>query len=259
MKVYRIAHWKEHFENNRTRELKQMEWVPVPNRHDGDGYTELLDHPNGMAHYAAWCLLLQIASKCELPADACGKNALPCDKRGTLLRDGAKPHDAGSLARQTRGNRDVFAEAIPRLVSIGWLEIVDIDGVNVAENSAPSCGDTAARCDGVTMEGNGMERKRDIHTASVRRVEFAIPSSEQEAAEWCAPAGVPPNYAKSLYHQLEGRGWVDGAGNKIHIFSSYAKRRYENEKTRATASKQNHREEKQSREFEEHLPKPKRI
>lgn len=106
--TYSIRNWSQHFENNRTRELKELRFVILPNKHDGDGYTELLDHPNGAAHYGAWCALVQVASK--------------CDPRGTLSRDGARPHDATSLSRLTRIPEAVFAEVLPRLVSIGWVE-----------------------------------------------------------------------------------------------------------------------------------------
>jgi hypothetical protein len=139
MTTYRIRDWARNFENNRTRELKKMDWVPVPNKHDGDGFTELLDHENGMAHYGAWHLILQVASK--------------CDPRGTLLRDGAgggkTPHTPHSLARITRGSAAVFGEAIGRLVNIGWLETCD-NPAQIPHNPAPACGL-------VTMEWNGME------------------------------------------------------------------------------------------------------
>lgn len=128
--IYRIAGWADRFENNRTREMKSMAWLPLPNQLDGDGYTELLDHDNGAAHYAAWVCLLAIASR--------------CDPRGTLLRDcrtlprdaavtpqeGAehelgqrRPHDARSLSRMSRIPVEVYEEAIPRLIAIGWLEV----------------------------------------------------------------------------------------------------------------------------------------
>lgn len=106
--TYSIRDWSKHFENNRTRELKELRFVILPNKHDGDGYTELLDHPNGAAHYGAWVAIVQVASKCEM--------------RGTLSRDGARPHDACSLSRLTRIPASVFEEALPRLVSIGWVE-----------------------------------------------------------------------------------------------------------------------------------------
>lgn len=108
--LYRIRDWDRHFENNRTRELKKLSWVPMPVKHDGDGYTELLDHPNGAAHFGAWCALVEVAGK--------------CDERGTLLRDTAEPHTAATLSRLTRIPVAVWDEALPRLVKIAWLEQV---------------------------------------------------------------------------------------------------------------------------------------
>lgn len=116
---YRVKDWEIHFENNRTRELKKLDWLPVPNRHDGDGFSELMEHENGVAHYGAWMLITQVASK--------------CDFRGTLMRDGARPHDAASLARVTRGKTQFFEEALPRLVQIGWLEIIEVDTEELTE------------------------------------------------------------------------------------------------------------------------------
>jgi hypothetical protein len=150
MPLLRVKGWNEHFENNRTRELKKLDWVPVPNKQDGDGYTELIDHPEGPLHFAAWMAIIQIASK--------------CDTRGTLSREGAKPHDARSLARISRIPAAVFESAIPRLVEIGWLESIAQEATSfqrvtsipqhaaaIPQGGAPS----RAREKG--MEGNGME------------------------------------------------------------------------------------------------------
>jgi hypothetical protein len=143
--VYHIVGWDELYENNRTRELKHLQWVLVPNRHDGDGYTLLVDRPNGAAFLGAWLAILQVASK--------------CDPRGTLLREGAVPHDAGSIARITRLPRELLAEAIEVLVNeCKWL------GCRELKNPAPTCGNPAPTCGKVPlrkelrrMEWNGME------------------------------------------------------------------------------------------------------
>jgi hypothetical protein len=110
--MYRIADWNVHFEINRSRETKAMKWVAIPNKLDGDGYTELIcDHDHGAAHYGVWCALVLVASKCS--------------PRGTLIRESGKPHDIKSLARITRMPAALIAEAIDRLTgSIGWLECV---------------------------------------------------------------------------------------------------------------------------------------
>ncbi|MCC6263720.1 MAG: hypothetical protein IT169_09105 [Bryobacterales bacterium] len=106
--ILRVKDWGRLYENNRTRDLKAMQWVPIPNRMDGDGYTELVDHESGAAHLGAWLAMVQIASRCH--------------PRGTLVRDDGRPHTPQSLARISRLPATLFDEALPRLIRIGWLE-----------------------------------------------------------------------------------------------------------------------------------------
>jgi hypothetical protein len=131
--TYRIVDWSEHFENNRTRELKHLNWVPVPNKLDGDGYTELIDHPDGASIYGAWVACVLVASR--------------CDPRGTLLRAGQKDHNSASLSRITRIKAKWFDLMFERAVSIGWIE--------VCENPAGGCENLAAGC----LEQKGIEGK----------------------------------------------------------------------------------------------------
>ena len=141
-----IVDWNEHYENNRTRELKHMAWVPMPNRHDGDGYTQLLNHPRGAAHFGAWCALVEVASR--------------CDVRGTLLRDGAKPHTEASLALMTRIPERVWREALPRLASIGWITGYGIpqDNAGIPQVAAPAPQVVAMELNGTEWNGkNGTE------------------------------------------------------------------------------------------------------
>jgi hypothetical protein len=155
--MFRIVDWERNFENNRTKELKKLSWVPFPNKHDGDGYTELLDHPDGAAHYGAWCAIVQVASKCE--------------PRGTLLRDGARPHDAASLARVTKIPRAYLEAAISRLINpVGWIEVVadpepeqrfmetPQNGATTSQEGASSRA-CACACATKGSEGNGSEAK----------------------------------------------------------------------------------------------------
>lgn len=129
MVCFRIKDWDKHFENNRTRELKYLDWVPIPNKMDGDGYTELVDHPDGAAHLGAWVAIVEVASR--------------CDVRGTLMRDGDRPHDSASLSRQTRLPKQVFDEVIPRLILIGWIESQYIYSKVVKEDSKTISQDNA--------------------------------------------------------------------------------------------------------------------
>jgi hypothetical protein len=149
MDVYVIANWDQNFENNRTREMKSMAWVPVPNKMDGDGYTELLDHPDGPLHYAAWMALVLIASR--------------CGERGTLLRSTGEPHDSASLARMSRIPATVFDAALPRLFKMGWLGrkfLPDNEphgGAEIPQECAPVPQATDYRTEGKGTEGKGTE------------------------------------------------------------------------------------------------------
>jgi hypothetical protein len=84
-----------------------MTWVPVRVNLGGDGYTELLSHPNGAAHFGTWIGLVEVAAL--------------CDPRGTLIRGNGRPHDAESISRITRIPAGIVREALPRLLSIGWV------------------------------------------------------------------------------------------------------------------------------------------
>ncbi len=105
---YRVRGWADQFENNQSRALKFLQWVVLHNQLGTDAYAELLDHPNGAAHYGVWASCLQLA--------AC------CNPRGTLLKEGGVPHTKPSVARVCRIPADICYEAIDRLVKIGWLE-----------------------------------------------------------------------------------------------------------------------------------------
>ena len=105
MPELRITDWDKHFENAGSRKLKRLEWVSIPNKMDGSGYTALVDHPNGAAHLGAWYAIVEIASRQEI--------------RGLL------PSLTGTcrcLGRISRLPAAIFEEVIPRLIEIGWIE-----------------------------------------------------------------------------------------------------------------------------------------
>lgn len=154
MILYAIRNWEKHFENNRTKELKHLAWVPMPNKMDGDGYTQLLNHKNGAAHFGAWCALVEVASR--------------CDPRGVLSRNGAIPHDPASLERITRILGSVWEQVLPRLVTIGWLISSDIsqDDAGISHDSA------------VLLNGNEQKGKKE-HTPTPPFSEIQAAWNEQ--------------------------------------------------------------------------------
>lgn len=112
MKVIRVVDWAANFENNRTRDMKNMSWVPVPAK-QGSGYCALMAKKDGAALYGAWCAILLLAAGCPV--------------RGTLTRGAGLPHDAQSIAAQTRMPKRLIESALCVLMDaeVGWIECVE--------------------------------------------------------------------------------------------------------------------------------------
>ena len=112
MSAYQIKDWDESFEIAQSRQYKRLHWVAVPNKHDGKGYRRVMRHPKCGDIFAAWILIVQVASRQE--------------KRG-LLADKDGPLTAEDLADKTGFPQEKFDLAFEVLSSpkIGWLEQVN--------------------------------------------------------------------------------------------------------------------------------------
>ena len=98
LQLLKIADWDELYENSRTRDMKRMQWVPVPCKFDGEGYTELVvGHKNGPAHYAAWMAFLLSAARTA--------------ERGTLIA-GVEHHTTRRVSQRR-----------PRFLSAYWTKL----------------------------------------------------------------------------------------------------------------------------------------
>lgn len=107
--LYSIRNWEEHYENNRSRTVKELSWVPIPNRHDGFNYAQIMAHERAPEIFTVWILAVQVASRCQ--------------RRGRLVRDDGKPHDATSLALKTRARREWFEFALNWLYeNTDWID-----------------------------------------------------------------------------------------------------------------------------------------
>jgi hypothetical protein len=224
MKLYRVKDWATLYENNRTRELKHMAWVPVPNSHDGDGYTALVCRPDGPELFGAWIAILQVASRCGIPAGGCGIPAGTCGVRGYLVRGTGSPHDAASLSRMTRFPEKVIAKALSVLSSdeVGWLECLETptksqipqegaglsqDGAVIPQEGAsiphPSAMNRTERTEGNGTEWKGTER------ADAPRVRFEKPSLDAMKLHG-AKMGLPDAECERCFNHYESNGWRVG-------------------------------------------------
>jgi hypothetical protein len=141
--TYRVRDWALLFETAETRKLKHLTWVPIPTKHDGKGYRRLMKA--GPLNYAAWLLIVQVASKCP--------------QRG-LLADQDGPLEVQDLAIKTDFPAKAFAAAIPHLLEIGWLEALDKEGSLLMPPGTPADPPGAPADSAGRMEGNGREENR---------------------------------------------------------------------------------------------------
>ena len=106
--VWTIANWEEGFEVAQSRRRAgRLSWVPVPTRHDSRGYRRLIRGVNGVQHFAAWIVLVQIAARMNI-------RGILADDRGIALTS----TDLEAMSDIPSG---VFDSAFVALVDIGWI------------------------------------------------------------------------------------------------------------------------------------------
>lgn len=189
MKLYKIRDWNRFFENNRSRELKQVNWIVVPNRHDGETFSAIMAHKNGAEIFAAWNLILQVASK--------------CDPRGTLLRGGGKPHTPASLSLKTRAPDNWFKVAFDFLENqTDWIvvetvtdELVTMSLAGATIPQAPAESSIPFHSILSIPEGRGCKGK---------------PNSIEAVIQECSNRKEPESVAREFWNYYESNGWRVG-------------------------------------------------
>ena len=165
--AYRIKDWDAHFESAESRKLNKTRWVPMPTKQDGKGYRRIAQHPDGIAIFCAWNLIVQVASK--MPT------------RG-LLVDSDGPLDADDLSVKTGFPAAMFSTALDFLASdkIGWIVVGDplLEQPEPARDSQNPPDIPATRQssspEGKGIEGNGIEEKGKEHTLAAQAREVFV-------------------------------------------------------------------------------------
>lgn len=123
--TYTIKDWDSHYENSRSRAVENLRWVCVPNRHDGEGYSIVMEQDNAAELFAAWVLILQVSSKCRA--------------RGTLLREDGTPLTPKALAIKTRAPEKWFVDAFKFFTTnVKWLECHHTDTQVAGDHQSPN-------------------------------------------------------------------------------------------------------------------------
>lgn len=174
--LLKIKDWSTTYENNRSRELKSVNYIMVPNRMDTDGYTALMDHDNAAAHLGAWIALLQIVSRSKV--------------RGTIDISAGIPHLCARLSRISRIPAPVFEEVIPRLLNeMKWIEIKPQPGEIPHEGAIPHHTAGIPHHAAKIPQWSGVERSGTERSGVGEELE-----AEKEAVSTVAPLSAPSEY-----------------------------------------------------------------
>ena len=154
MKLYKIRDWNKIYENSRSRTVKDLSWVPVPNGHDGENYSNIVAHPHGPIIFSAWILILEIASKCE--------------PRGTLIRGNGLPHTVTTLSGKCRAPVGWFEIGIEYLEKYtDWLEVEEVADGCRGGDGIPTPSHHPSAEEGKGMEGNGKKEAESLSESEI--------------------------------------------------------------------------------------------
>ncbi len=184
MTLYGIARWNDIYEDYRTRRVKILSGVLLPNRFDAEGYGRIMAHPQGAVIFTAWIHLLQVASR--------------CNPRGKLIRSNKTPHTPETLALKCKCPAEWFHVCFDFLKDeTDWLTV---EGEQPVNNPRPEPTTLPLR---YAVDG----------PASGELPKF------EDVVKWLEMEGHREESAKDIanrfWNHYESTGWIDRNGNRI--------------------------------------------
>lgn len=145
--LFRIKDWETIFEIASSRKLKKLGWVPMPNGHDSIAYCRMMARKDGPEIFAAWILIVQLASRCA--------------NRGILASSDGRPYCPEEMGVKTRSPERIFTLALPYLCQMGWVKAEPPLGesANVVAESADTLAGSGRTAAANRIERKGIEKK----------------------------------------------------------------------------------------------------
>jgi hypothetical protein len=162
-----IKNWNTHFETAQSRKVSNLTWVAIPNNLNSRGYRKIMKHPDRAKVFAAWIILIEIASNSPT--------------RGQLGdEDGAyTPED---LELYSDFPKEDFELAIPFLKEIGWVcEQTGSEVVADSERASSVLGDTVQDS---TVQNNNISNKNNKYSPVYGNEIYAYKAEVAEAWEY---------------------------------------------------------------------------
>jgi len=189
----RIRDWEKHFERDRSKQWKHLQWVPLPNK-QGAGYRKIMAHLNGAEIFGCWVALVEVASTCE--------------PRGDLSK-----HDDESLTLLSMIRQDVLMRAIRFLSQeLDWIEV--IENLDSSVNNSSKCAlETAAGSSILSNSVLSNSLKEEGSGGKPKKQAF-IPPDIGEFKKYCEEHqhyGI----AQKAFDYYSAANWHDGKGNPV--------------------------------------------
>lgn len=126
MTVYQIRDWNLRYENYKSRERDQLNYVSMPNKQSGMGFNRIMAEADGLAIYGAWCAIVGACSQQRRV-----RNGWLTD---TGTPDGS-PWSAEDIAFKFRRPVSEISRALEVLSSsrVGWLIAINSDTQKVSD------------------------------------------------------------------------------------------------------------------------------
>jgi hypothetical protein len=159
---YRNRDWQDLYENNRTRGWKNIRWVPIPKKLNGDGYTTIMEDEKGVKRKEGPAIFGTFISIIEMAAD--------CNPRGDLLKSDHTPHTFDSIGRICRIIPSQIELTILFCVDkLKWIQIIDLN--TNCEISAVSCLNTA-ECNSILFNSSSVLSSSSVPSSSFKKSKY---------------------------------------------------------------------------------------
>lgn len=219
MRVYQVANWQKHFENDRSRKVNHCSFVCVPNKQHGIGFGRVMAESDGASIYGIWGMILGACSQQPLPREGWLTSTGECDVSSAW--------DERDLSMKFRRPAPEIARALEVLSSerIGWITFTDVLTSRSRDDHA-----SLTSCSRLThLEGRkeGTEGKKEIstHTHSnpppirqtpeCARVIEEVKKSEPETATPKAKAEAIQNIVSTIAQNAKPKTGTTGALDEL--------------------------------------------
>jgi hypothetical protein len=197
----RIRDWNIHFERDRSRQWKHLEWVPIPNK-QGAGYRKLMNEKNGLEIYGIWISIVSVASVYGSPRGDLTKYDINDISNLTMIDDIKKIESAIKYLSQT----------------LDWIEVIANIDTNVKQIDV--CALESASDSSILF--NSIQSNSEEGMQGGKGKKNFEPPNIDEVIKYFTDNGFPEELARRAYEGYAAANWYDSEGKKIRSWKQKA-------------------------------------